>query len=419
MHGLAAEELTNGRTQDRTPIGRARIRCWPSALELELQALAGRVHHLSKRDGTPVTQLSGPMSELVPTVAGRPGLHTLQQRIATEDRRELRRGGVVGREPELFGDIGRYREELRRPHRSWQNRAPGGADHLSPSVPQIRITGEFVDETVVETQSLHHRKGRQMSKTNAAGLVMVAARAALLGGGLAMLLAACGGDRNGQRADSASPGSTSTGSASVGPTITIASVAPASYAGTLPCADCSGLLTTLSLWPDSVYRLRETYEGKSRTPFVRTGRWQFDGQRLTLEGDTGVVGRWSLSHGDTLRMLDQAGQAIDSPLPMHLIRTDALDAVSDLGRFVGTFVYWADAPTFRECATGQTVPVVMKGDYKALERAYTAAKLPTGSGQQVEVRGRFLPRPADQEGSTRDVFEVTQYVGPSANGNCR
>jgi len=227
----------------------------------------------------------------------------------------------------------------------------------------------------------------------------------------AALMAACGGgDTPGQHADSA---------VKTGPTITIASIAPATYTGTLPCADCSGLLTTLSVWPDSVYRLRETYDGKSKTPFVRAGRWQFDGRTLTLEADTGVVGRWSLVHGDTLRMLDLAGNPIDSPMPMHLTRTDALDAVSDMATFVGTFVYWADAPTFRECATGQTVPVVMKGDYKALERAYTTAKLPTGSGQQVEVRGRFVPRPADMEGSARDAFEVTKYVGPSANGNCR
>jgi len=226
----------------------------------------------------------------------------------------------------------------------------------------------------------------------------------------AACLTACGGESADQVADS---------TAATGPTITIASIAPATYTGTLPCADCSGLITTLTVWPDSVYRLRETYDGKSKTPNVRMGRWQFDGRTLTLEGDTGVVGRWASLNGDTLRMLDQSGQPIDSPMPLHLLRTEALDPVSESATYVGTFVYWADAPTLRECASGKTIPVLMKGEYLALEKAYTAAKLPPGSGQQVEVQARLVPRPADMEGSEPYVFDVSRYLGPSANGNCR
>ncbi|HEY0928956.1 MAG TPA: copper resistance protein NlpE N-terminal domain-containing protein [Gemmatimonas sp.] len=224
-------------------------------------------------------------------------------------------------------------------------------------------------------------------------------------------LAACGGDTAEQGADSTA--------AKAGPAVTIASIAPATYNGTLPCADCSGLITTLSVWPDSVYRLRETYDGKNKTPNVRMGRWQFDGKTLTLQGDTGVVGRWAFVHGDTLRMLDQAGQPIASELPMHLLRTDAMDPVSESAVYVGSFVYWADAPTLRECASGKTIPVLMKGDYKVLEKAYTAAKLPVGSGQQVEVQARLVPRPADMEGTEPFVFEISKYIGPSINGNCR
>ncbi|BAH40863.1 MAG TPA: hypothetical protein DGD08_17715 [Gemmatimonas aurantiaca] len=227
----------------------------------------------------------------------------------------------------------------------------------------------------------------------------------------AALLAACGGDTAEQGADSTA--------AKAGPAITIASIAPATYNGTLPCADCSGLITTLTVWPDSLYRLRETYDGKSKTPFVRMGRYQFDGKTLTLEGDTGVVGRWALMPGDSLRMLDQAGQPIDSPMPMSLRRADGMDPISESAVYVGSFVYWADAPTLRECNSGKTIPVMMKGDYKVLEKAYTAAKLPAGSGQQVEVQARLVPRPADMEGTEPFVFEVSKYIGPSINGNCR
>ncbi len=203
------------------------------------------------------------------------------------------------------------------------------------------------------------------------------------------------------------------------PGVTIQAIAPASYSGTLPCADCPGISATLSVWPDSIYRLRYVYQERSVTPFVSTGRWHVDNRELVLEGESDQPQRWAMLGSDTLRMLDMDGNAIESDLPYSLTRLDSLDDIADVANFIGTFIYMADAPTFRECASGRTVPVLMRGDYLALERAYTRSRLPAGSGQQVQVDGRFLPRPADMEGREREVFEVRRYVGPSANLNCR
>lgn len=196
-------------------------------------------------------------------------------------------------------------------------------------------------------------------------------------------------------------------------------VVPVSFAGVLPCADCPGIETALTLFADSTFRLREVYQERRVMPVIAMGRWAVDGSTLVLDGLSRTV-RYAREGTDTLRLLDRAGRPIESGQPLALTRRDSVDALREAATFVGTFTYQADAPLFRECASGQDFPVLMQGAYRALERAYRAAKLPPGSGQQVEVRARFLARPATMEGPRdRDVVEVLSYVGPSANPDCR
>lgn len=238
-------------------------------------------------------------------------------------------------------------------------------------------------------------------------------RTLALAGVAAALSAACGNRTADQVADSV---------ITVDPRniVTVASVAPSSYEGTLPCADCAGLKTVLALWPDSVYRISHTYEGKSTKPLVLMGRWRLSESVVSLEMESGIPMMFQRKGDDSLTLLDQEGKPIVSSLDYTLVRSASMNSLREVATFIGTFSYMADAATFRECGSGQEYPVLMKGAYKALERAYTAAKLPPGSGQQVEVRARFLERPADMEGPRdRDVVEVLEYIGPSANPSCR
>lgn len=228
-----------------------------------------------------------------------------------------------------------------------------------------------------------------------------------------LLVAACGGESKSNVPDSVV-------TVNPFPEVTLTAVAPASYEGTLPCADCSGLRTVLAIWPDSVYRLAQTYEGKSTTPVVTMGRWRLSESVLSFETDNGIPILYRRVGDDTLTLLDQQGQPIATSLNYSLQRSASMNSLREPAAFIGTFEYLADAPTFRECGSGQTYPVLMRGDYRKLERAFLAAKLPPGSGQQVEVRARFLERPADMEGPRdRDVVEIVSYVGPSANPGCR
>lgn len=58
------------------------------------------------------------------------------------------------------------------------------------------------------------------------------------------------------------------------------------YSGMLPCADCNGIETLLTLNPDDTYRLRSTYLGRDARVFEETGRftWRPDGHTVELDG---------------------------------------------------------------------------------------------------------------------------------------
>jgi len=231
------------------------------------------------------------------------------------------------------------------------------------------------------------------------------------------MLGACGGSEG----EGTATGSRSDSVVTVPsvPTVTVAALAPTSFSGTLPCPDCAGITTTVALFSDTTYRLREVPEGKGGAPAVSMGRWTHDGTTLTLDG----VGRritFAVVGEDTLQLREQNGQAVAGGASAALVRADSMDAVRESATFVGTFSAMPDAATFRECGSGQTYAVATRGAYPVVAKAYAAAKLPPGSGQQVEVTARFTPRPATMDGPPeRDVIEFVKYVGPAANPDCR
>lgn len=68
----------------------------------------------------------------------------------------------------------------------------------------------------------------------------------------------------------------------------------------------------------------------------------------------------------------------------------------------GMFRYMADAALFRDCRNNRTYPVSMEGAYIELERAYLNSGITAGEELMVDIRGRFLERPA-MEGSNNIV----------------
>ena len=119
---------------------------------------------------------------------------------------------------------------------------------------------------------------------------------------------------------------------------------PATFMGTLPCADCPGILYQVNLLPDHTFLSRMIYQERSRHLDDR-GRWHItdDGKTLTLRGEHGPA-RFALADSDTLRMLDSSGHEIPSKLNYDLKRTPTFTAIEagnpETGQAPLEHTYW-------------------------------------------------------------------------------
>lgn len=92
------------------------------------------------------------------------------------------------------------------------------------------------------------------------------------------------------------------------------------YSGVLPCADCPGIETAITLNDNGTFRRSMTYLERSVAPVVDSGtfEWQEDGNTITLqaEGD----GNWQYQVGENqLIHLDGDGQRITGDLAPNYI----------------------------------------------------------------------------------------------------
>ena len=105
------------------------------------------------------------------------------------------------------------------------------------------------------------------------------------------------------------------------------------YTGTFPCADCSGLDTTLILTMrnkdthQGTYTLQEVYQGKDLKPFITSGTWQLmkgtpkDPNALVLQlitTKTHEKSYFQMVNPETLEMIDQQKNPISSPFNLEL-----------------------------------------------------------------------------------------------------
>ncbi len=166
MHRLAAQELADRRAQHRTPIGTARVRRAPGALQLQFPVRPFRGEQFAQRDRTAIAELPRPVAELMPTVVGRPRCHPGIQRIAAEHPCEVLALDQVLAHAQQRGHVRRVRQQVWGGDRGRHHRGPRGLAHLAHARAGFRIAGQVTDEAVVETQGL----GAHPHEMGAAGL---------------------------------------------------------------------------------------------------------------------------------------------------------------------------------------------------------------------------------------------------------
>lgn len=97
----------------------------------------------------------------------------------------------------------------------------------------------------------------------------------------------------------------------------------AEFEGTLPCADCPGIITTLMLYPDQTYQLQTVYIDRDSS-FTSKGSWKYDTNppRYVLIDDGQ---QYQILNNDTLEALDQDGNPIESSLNYKLKRVSVTE----------------------------------------------------------------------------------------------
>jgi copper homeostasis protein (lipoprotein) len=100
------------------------------------------------------------------------------------------------------------------------------------------------------------------------------------------------------------------------------SALPATFVGTLPCADCPGIRYQLNLNADHTFTSRMIYEERN-TSFDDSGRWEFSDDRkaVVLRSGRGTTEEFAMQVVEILRMLDSAGNEINSKFNYELKRT--------------------------------------------------------------------------------------------------
>nr|WP_289846703.1 YbaY family lipoprotein [Pacificibacter marinus] len=191
---------------------------------------------------------------------------------------------------------------------------------------------------------------------------------------------------------------------------------PATFTGTLPCADCEGISYHLDMWPDQGYHLRREWLGRAGDTGDNIqddiGFWYSDAQSKTivLSGLTDTPNQWEVKAANKIRSLDMDGNVITSDLPYELTGNGTLDETDIKDVFLGGMMtYMADAAMFQECRTGRSYAVVMDGDYLEMERAYLADQSDAAAPLYVNVEGSFLMRPA-MEGPEQRSLVVDRFV---------
>ncbi|HHQ6624481.1 TPA: envelope stress response activation lipoprotein NlpE [Serratia fonticola] len=174
-----------------------------------------------------------------------------------------------------------------------------------------------------------------------------------------------------------------------------------SYQGLLPCADCSGLDTTLFLDQDGTFILQETYRGSrdGDSTFASYGKWARTADKLVLTESNGEK-RYFHPEGKQLRMLDRSGAPIVSQL--NYVLSPVTKALPKTPMpLTGLYTYMADAAVFQDCATGKTIPVA---NNIALEQGYLKAQRAPGEPVFLMLNGHFSVQPSMEEGQMQKAL---------------
>ncbi|KAA8996118.1 envelope stress response activation lipoprotein NlpE [Affinibrenneria salicis] len=191
---------------------------------------------------------------------------------------------------------------------------------------------------------------------------------------------------------------------------------PQSYRGVLPCADCSGIETTLFLDTDGTFVLTEHYQSSrpGTDTFSEYGLWARTADKLVLTRNDGDK-RYFRPRDNGLEVLSTDGAPIKSSLNYRLDATETPLPVTPMS-MQGLYRYMAEASLFTDCFTGKTLPVVSN---LTLEKQYLSLGTRDGAPALMSLEAHFALVPSVKEGQTvKSVVPDSQKIKLDASQHC-
>jgi copper homeostasis protein (lipoprotein) len=139
---------------------------------------------------------------------------------------------------------------------------------------------------------------------------------------------------------------------------------PASFSGTLPCADCPGIRDQINLLPDHAFAERLTYLERSVTPVDRVGTWLLSSDRRVIALLASGAERpvfFSVRDSLTLRALDGDGRELPTSLPRDLRRQRTFQPLDQHVTVLGLYALENQQGRLAECATGEQWAITSTG----------------------------------------------------------
>jgi len=189
-----------------------------------------------------------------------------------------------------------------------------------------------------------------------------------------------------------------------------------SFSGVVPCADCSGIETSLFLQQDGTYVLQETYLGAKdgELTFASYGSWARTADKLVLTDSKGGK-RYFHPQGDNLAMLDSTGSPIVSQFN-YVLKPAAQDMPKTPMTLSGMVQYSADVASFTDCATGKVFP--LSSGNKTLEQGYLAARKKPQELVFVSMDGHFTVESSTGVGQNQKSLVADSNVKFDASKAC-
>lgn len=202
------------------------------------------------------------------------------------------------------------------------------------------------------------------------------------------------------------------------PPVTLTNL-PATFTGTLPCADCPGIKWQLNLFGDDSFVLRTSYLDRAAAPVQDDfGSWALSSDRrwLALKGQRDAIVLFAIRDNATLRKLDNEGREISGGVPTDLHR-GPFEALDIRGSMKGAYSLTNGQASFVECTSGQRWPVSDAGAASQLAAAYTKIHRRPGEPMMATIDGS-LTRASAGAPAGESALIVNTVTRTSLGGSC-